>query len=295
MTEAVTVDTHVHVVSPRLPGLKPLGPAAGLFDGPPDALAARLRAEMAAAGVSYALAMGCLDTPAGDPLGVNGTLRVAALVKGLRAVGAIDPRKTLVNHPEHFRKAEEQIAAGKVVALKAYLGYLHYTPDSPSHRPYYQLAAKYKIPVIFHAGDNWSTSAKLRFAHPLLIDEVAVDHPDVRFVIAHCGNPWLTDAAEVVYKNPNVWADLSGMLVGTDADFRTDDQGRPPPDSAWATFLDDFRKAYRYADKPDRFLYGSDWPLAPMAGYRKFVESVVPKADHAAVFGGNAAALFRLR
>ena len=46
------------------------------------------------------------------------------------------------------------------------------------------------------------------------MDEVAVDHPTREFVLAHVGNPWLTDAAEVVYKNLNVWADLSGLVVG---------------------------------------------------------------------------------
>ena len=42
---------------------------------------------------------------------------------------------------------------------------------------------------------------------PLLVDDVAVDNPDVKFVMAHFGNPWLIDAAEVIYKNDNVWAD----------------------------------------------------------------------------------------
>jgi predicted TIM-barrel fold metal-dependent hydrolase len=295
MIEAATVDCHVHVVPPRLPGLKPIGPAGALLDARPDVLAGKLRGEMARAGVSHALAMGCLDSPPGDALGINGTLQLAAAVRGLHAVGAIDPRKTVVNHPDHYRRAEEQIAAGQVVALKAYLGYLHYGPESPPYRPYYRLAAKYRIPVILHTGDNWSTSAKVRYAHPLLVDDAAVDHPDVNFVMAHFGNPWLMDAAEVVYKNRNVWADLSGLVVGTDADFPTHDRGPLPADSAAALFLNDFQKAYRYADKPDRFLFGTDWPLAPMPGYRRFIEAVVPRADHPAVFGGNAAALFRLR
>ena len=35
-----------------------------------------------------------------------------------------------------------------------------------------------------------------------------------RFVMCHVGNPWMIDAAEVIYKNMNVWADLSGLMVG---------------------------------------------------------------------------------
>ena len=46
-----------------------------------------------------------------------------------------------------------------------------------------------------------------------------MDYPNVKFVMAHVGNPWMMDAAEVVYKNVNVWADLSGLLLADDLDF----------------------------------------------------------------------------
>jgi predicted TIM-barrel fold metal-dependent hydrolase len=289
------IDAHIHAVHDHVPGSKPGGPEEVDLEGRPDAVADRLRAEMKEAGVTHALGMGRLDAPADDPLGVNGTLRLAALVPGLRAIGIADPTRLKVAHPEHFKKAEADIAAGKVVALKAYTGYLPYGPDSPAYKPYIRLAARYKIPFIFHTGDTWSTRAKLRYAHPLLVDDVAVDHPDVNFVIAHLGNPWLTDAAEVVYKNENVWADLSGILVGTPDSFKTGPDGKPAPDSHWALSLPDLHKAYRYADKPDRFLFGTDWPLSPMAQYRTFVESFIPKEHHAAVFDTNARKLFGLK
>jgi hypothetical protein len=54
----------------------------------------------------------------------------------------------------------------------------------------------------------------VKFSHPLTIDEVAVDHPDITFVIAHAGNPWIESAAEVAYKNPNVYLDGSAFVIG---------------------------------------------------------------------------------
>lgn len=287
------IDAHLHVVNDHVPGDAP-GPD-WVLNLRPDALAERVRAGMKSAGVTIALAMGRLDAPPDDPLGISGTLRLAALVPGLRAIGVADPTRTPADHPDHFRKAEAQIAEGQVVALKAYLGYVHYGPSDPRYVPYYRLAAKYKIPVVFHTGDTFSTRAKVRLAHPLLVDDVAVDYPEIRFVLAHFGNPWLVDAAEVVYKNENVWADLSGLLVGEEHHFRTDAAGNPPADSAWALFRNDFHKAFRFTDKPDRFLYGTDWPLAPMAGYRKFVESFIPREHHDLVFDKNARALFGLK
>lgn len=289
------IDAHIHVVHDQAPGTKPMGPGGTILDERPDVLAEHVRAEMKAAGITHALAMGRLDGPADDPLGINGTLRVAAMAPGLHAIGVADPTRTEAEHPGHFRRAEEQLRSGKVVALKAYLGYLPFGPDSPRYEPYYRLAARHKVPFVFHTGDTWSTRAKVRFAHPLLVDEVAVDHPETRFVMAHFGNPWLTDAAEVVYKNDNVWADLSGLIVGDELHFRVDAAGNPPADSSWALIGPDLLKAFRYTEKPERFLYGTDWPLAPMAGYRRFIESVIPKVHHEAVFERNARELFGLK
>ena len=203
------VDAHVHVVPPALPGVKAF-PAA--LDGPTETVAAAVRAAMRASGTAQALAMGSLSDDPDDPLGVATTQRIADGVPGLHAIGVTDPRRS---DPEHLDRVERQLRAGRVKGLKAYLGYLHHGPASPGYAPYYRLAASYQIPVIFHSGDTYAASAKLQYAHPLLIDEVAVDYPETSFVIAHGGCPWFLDAAEVIYKNANVWADLSGISSGT--------------------------------------------------------------------------------
>ena len=289
------IDVHIHAVHDHIPGGKPApGHEDALLDEPPDVVAAHLRKEMAAAGITTVLGMGRLDAPADDPLGINGTLRIASLLPGLRAIGIADPNKTVAADAGHFKRAEADIAAGKVVALKGYTGYLHFSPDSPGYHPYYRLAAKFDIPFIFHTGDTWSTTAKVRFAHPLLVDDVAVDFPDVKFVIAHMGNPWLKDAAEVIFKNDNVWADLSGLFVGDETALKTLPDGTLPPNTYLADLAADLQRAFRYTEKPERFLYGSDWPLVPMAAYRNLIAAMIPKAHHEKVFETNARALFKL-
>ena len=287
------IDVHVHVVNDHVHGDKPVNPGHdnSVLDLRPDELAAQVRDQMKAAGIETILGMGRLSAPADDPLGVNGTLRLGSLVPGLKAIGVADPTRTDV---VHLKKAEEQLAGGKIVALKAYLGYIHQAPDSPGYSPYYRLAAKYNLPFFFHTGDTWATKAKVRFAHPLLVDDVAVDHPEVKFVLAHMGNPWLTDAAEVVFKNENVWADLSGLFVGDENALKLEPDGSITPNTYLADVAQAIRRAFRYTEKPERFLYGSDWPLVPMAAYKKFIQAVVPKEHHEAVFAGNAKALFKL-
>ncbi len=218
------IDTHIHVVNTRIPGVpQKEAPDGTPFDGPIEARAKAIQKEMDAAGIEHALCMPRWDTNDDDPLGINETYQLAEKVPSLHPIGIADPTRT---ERGHLDRVEDLLKRGRVKAFKAYLGYLHHGPDSPSYRPYYEFAARYNIPFVFHTGDAYSNMAKVKYAHPLLVDEVAVDHPCVRFVIAHVGNPWTVDAAEVIYKNnkkerSNVWADLSGLVVGSAAQFQT--------------------------------------------------------------------------
>lgn len=277
------IDTHIHLVPPGLPGV---GSLRALLEADADTVAGTLRQEMQAAGVTHALAMGCLGGGPEDPLGVQSSLAIAGRLSGVSVVGVADPTRSDL---DHLRRVEAALASGQVSALKGYLGYLHYGPDHANYRPYYELAARHKVPVIFHTGDTYSPRAKLRYARPLLVDDVAVDHPDVKFVLAHFGNPWLIDAAEVVYKNVNVWADLSGLALG-DGDALA---GAERSDTLHDTIAA-VGRAYRYAERPNRFLYSSDWPLAPMRAYRDFIGTIIPEEHHALTFEENARTLFRL-
>jgi hypothetical protein len=278
------LDCHLHVVPPRLPGVGCLDP---ICEQPPEVVAARLRDELRAAGLTHALAMGQWDAGDDDPLGVRTTLAVAERVPGLRPIGVCCPKRG--GDPDHLRRVEQELARGRVAALKCYLGYLHYEPAHPHYRRYYELAAQFKLPVVFHTGDTFSAMAKLRFAHPLGVDEVAVDHRDTKFVLAHCGNPWLTDAAEVVYKNLNVWADLSGLVVGDAGTFADPDRKDQLADIAAG-----LRRAFRYAERPNRFVFGTDWPLVPIQPYRQFLAGVLPAVHHELIFTATGRQLFRL-
>jgi predicted TIM-barrel fold metal-dependent hydrolase len=280
------IDAHLHVVPPQIPGA---GSLASVLRLPPDRIAAIVDQELRAAGVRRAFAMGEWRITAEDPLGVNRTLEIAALVPGLSAVGVMDPTKDPADR-EHFARVAEVIATGRVAALKGYLGYLHFEASHLSYRRYYELAERFDIPVVFHTGDTFSPYAKLKYAHPLTIDEVAVDHPQVRFVMAHLGNPWTLDAAEVIYKNVNVWADLSGIVIGEAHELT----GQTAQDDL-ADSVDRIQKAIRYCGRPNRFVYGTDWPLVPMGAYREFIADVIPSEMHDLVFRENAERLFRVK
>lgn len=289
------IDTHVHVTDPKHPGVPRLFAAEDIpLDGAPNALARLLAKQMKQSGTTVTMGMpGWSQIDEKDPLAIKKTREVAALLPDgltLYAIGAADPKRS--SDKAHMKRVESELADGKVKALKCYLGYLPFGPEHESRRPYYDLANKYKIPVIFHTGDTFSRLAKLKFAHPLRVDEVAVDYPEAKFVVAHLGNPWIRDAAEVIYKNNqfgegNVWADLSALFVGVQAEGY--EEG-----GILERIRREVREAIAFTEKPNRFMFGSDWPLNSIAEYRDFIKQAVPPEHHEVVFHDNAADLYGL-
>src|SRR5512135_879539 len=142
------------------------------------------------------------------------------------------------------------------VALKLYTGYEHFAPNSDRVRHILGIVEKYNKPVIFHTGDCLASirHAKLRYAQPLDIDDVAVDYPNTNFIIAHMGFPWVREAAEVCYKNKNVYADISGFVYK-----HFDGESLPK-------FQKTLHEFAEIADS-DRLLFGSDWPIASQGSY----------------------------
>jgi len=91
-----------------------------------------------------------------------------------------------------------------------------------------------------------------------------------------------------VYKNFNVWADLSGLVVGDALLFEEEARRDLLADTGRRV-----AEAFRYAERPNRFLYGSDWPLVPMREYRDFIRTLLPPANHQQVLEDNARGLFQ--
>jgi predicted TIM-barrel fold metal-dependent hydrolase len=181
-----------------------------------------------------------------------------------------DPRTTVVeglrwrgeNRTDLFHM-EERIRDGVVKGIKLYPGYDKYPINDPSLESVFRIAGKYDVPVMIHCGDTYARDAKVRMAHPLLVDDVAVDYPDVRFVICHLGNPWFQDTAEVLYKNDNVYADISGLILGN---FTYEFE---------RYLVARVKDMIMYMGKPGRqLMYGSDWPLVDMGPYVRFLESL---------------------
>lgn len=175
------------------------------------------------------------------------------------------------------------LQARAIKGLKLYPGYEPFYPGDPKLVPAYQLAEEFDVPVMIHTGDTYAPRAKVKYSHPLHVDDVAVDFPRVKFLICHLGNPWFRDCMEVVYKNENVYADISGLTLGEFTD-RFEEYMRQQ-----------LKEMILWGVNPDKLLYGTDWPLATMESYRQFMDELsMPDADKELMFHANAARLFKI-
>lgn len=209
--------------------------------------------------------------------------RVLELVKPYPQLHVVEGISLSGGAPLDLRATEERIRSGQTIGLKLYPGYEQYYPTDRLCEPLYEIAARHRVPVMFHTGDTYTKIGKLKYSHPLHLDDVAVDHPDLRIVICHLGNPWFRDTAELIYKNDNIRADISGLVLGKfEAKFE-----------AWLAAQ--VRELIVYAGDPEDLLFGTDWPLVDMGPYLRFVRSLELEEEHLAMLmGGNAREWFRL-
>jgi len=85
-------------------------------------------------------------------------------------------------------------------------------PNDERLYPVYGRATELQLPVVIHTGVKPpSEGSRLKYCHPVYIDDIAVDFPDLNFIIAHAGYPWVDDLIMVGLYAPNVFVDISTL------------------------------------------------------------------------------------
>jgi len=170
---------------------------------------------------------------------------------------------TIDNHTyEDLKNYRQWLKDDIIKGIKLYCGYEHYYLYDERYQVVYDMCIEFGCPIMIHTGDVFSQRAKVKYSHPLNIDDIAVDNPELKIVMCHIGNPWITDCQEILYKNKNVYADISGLIVG---DFTI---------SGRTHYANKIKEILNYVDDPHRLLYGSDWPISNMKSYIDFVQKL---------------------
>jgi hypothetical protein len=253
------IDAHIHTAFTDRPD-----PASGIVDSRDSLLAAFERARVVGA-VAHT------DTSGGGlvDLGDSGVIHCGG-----------------VGGTPDLARIESGLSDRRYRCIKLYPGYVFRYPTDSIYHPVYALAARFDVPVVIHTGDTYSSDGRIRFADPLYVDDIAVAHRDVRFVIAHAGYPWFRTAAEIAYKNPNVWIEASALMVG--------DPAAADPDWLERFVVEPIRWVFGYIEDPSKLLFASDWPIVDIAGYVAAYRQAIPRQHWQAVFHDNAVAVFGL-
>jgi uncharacterized protein len=222
-----------------------------------------LQLEMVSNNVDYALILSSYKVNSERP----STKQIIDGIKKYDNLGVV-AGFTIDNHTdEDLKNYKTWIKDGLIKGLKIYSGYEHYYPYDKRYQKIYDTCLEFGIPVMIHTGDTYSPSGKLRYSRPLNLDEVAVDNPGIKIVLCHLGNPWIQDAQEVIYKNHNVYADISGLVIGSfDHYFEK-------------MIKEKVAELINYAGEPKYLLYGTDWPISTMDSYLNFVAKLKIKHE----------------
>lgn len=89
--------------------------------------------------------------------------------------------------------------------------YQNFDPCAPSLHEFYSEAERLEMPILFHQGTTFPRRAPLKWANPVLLEDVALSFPKLRIIIAHLGHPWEAETVVLIRKQPNVFADISAL------------------------------------------------------------------------------------
>lgn len=193
------------------------------------------------------------------------------------AVGGVDAR-----HEKRAADHVKALHAKGVRALKIHPPHQLYAANAyvdggwRSLREIYSEAQELGMPVIIHTGTSVFPGARNRFGDPMAIDDVALDYPQLKIVMAHGGRPLYMDKAFfILRRHENVHLDISSI----------------PPKSLLEYFP-------RFTEIASRAMFGSDWP-GPGAKSIKgnvdaFKDLKFDEKTQRAVLYENAARLFNL-
>jgi len=191
----------------------------------------------------------------------------------LIAFGGVDPRRPGVEAEMSRLLGKLRIRAIKIHPPHQEFAANAYRHELPELAAVYRICEKEGVPVTIHTGTSIFPGARNVYADPMACDDVAVDFPNLKLLLAHGGRPiWMETAFFLMRRHKNLYLDISGI----------------PPQRLLEYFP-------RFVEIADRALFGSDWPSPGVPdiaeNVKRFQALGLPPEIQRRVLYGNAAAL----
>jgi uncharacterized protein len=179
-------------------------------------------------------------------------------------------------------EAQRLIREHAVRGFKFHPNIQAFHPNDRAMYPLYETIAAAGLPALFHTGHSGIGTGlpggggiRLKYSNPMDVDDVAVDFPKLKIVLAHPSFPWQDEAISVALHKQQVYIDLSGWSP----------KYFPP-------------QLVQYANTQlrDRVLFGSDFPMiTPDRWLRDFEQAPFKDEVRPLILKENAARLLGLR
>ena len=157
----------------------------------------------------------------------------------------------------------------------------HFRADERRLYPVYEKCLDLGLAVLFHTGavafyQEYGIPHLTKYGHPMPVDQVAYDFPDLPVILAHLGGNYFYEAMILAEKHDNIYLDTAYLPFYC---------RRLLPD---VTPIQMITRAAEIVG-PERILYGCEG-LSP----RVIQDSTLPDDAKKAILGGNAARLLNI-
>ncbi len=186
-------------------------------------------------------------------------------------LAGIDPTRGM----EQLRDLEQAVHDFGFVGAHWYPHWFAMKPDAAQIYPTYAKCCELGIPIMMQVGQNLIYSRDRRLpsvARPILLDQVAIDFPELVLIGIHIGIPWADEMIAMCWKHANI--------------YTAGDAYAPkhwPPNYV------------RYADSygSHKVLFGTDWPVIdPERAVAEVAALGLRAAAHAKLMRENALRIF---
>lgn len=188
-------------------------------------------------------------------------------------LAGVDPTRGV----EQLKELDHAVKELGFVGAHFYPHWFRMPPDSALCYPIYSRCEELDIPIMMQVGQNLIYQKDVRLpsvAKPILLDQVAIDFPNLVLVGIHIGVPWTDEMIAMAWKHENIY-------IGIDA---------YAPKHLPASL-----KHYMNSYGSHKVMFGTDWPVIdPERAVSEIHEHALRPESLEKVMRGNAVKVFRL-
>lgn len=203
----------------------------------------------------------------------------------MAAVVRSEPRVTgmatvMPGEPDARRILEDAFASG-LAGVKLHCHVQCFAPDAPELAEIYETCVAHDMPLVMHAGREPRSAGykcdPLALCHVDRTAAVLRAYPKLRLAVPHLGADEFDGYLRLLERHDNLWLDTTMALAG---------------------YFEDDARAFRVVEaRPDRIMYGTDFPNIPYAWdreLRRIGARRLPDASLASILGDTARGFYRI-